>query len=279
MTDKGIIWIIGANGHLGTGLTTRLTDAGYSVVGTDIELDITDIDRLEAFARELRPLAIVNCAGIRRDSVGLSNRIKAYEVNALGAHNVALVAEAVNAITIQVSTDDVYSANITEPVNEFDSPNPDTPYGKSKRAGELMVRDTTKRHIILRSSWLYRSEGSRLGHILEAAKNGETIEARTDHFAAPTSLATYTKFMVRALEKERFGTFHVATRGKCSHYEFAKKALEICGYDPEKILIPTEDPATAENIVLEAMMVEIAGKRMPTWEEDLESYLKEQGLA
>ena len=56
-----------------------------------------------------------------------------------------------------MSSDDVYSSKLEEPVNEFDEPQPDTPYGKTKRAGELMVRNTTPDHIIVRSWWIYRA--------------------------------------------------------------------------------------------------------------------------
>ena len=78
------------------------------MIGTDEELSVCEPERLEAFAEEVQPGIIINCAGIRRDATGLSNRVKAYEVNALGARNVALVANTVGATVVQVSSDDVY---------------------------------------------------------------------------------------------------------------------------------------------------------------------------
>ena len=92
MSDSNIIWVTGAKGFLGSELSERFTNYGFDVVGTDAELSVAETERMEAFAQEIHPIAIVNCAGIRRDATGLSNRIKAYEVNALGARNVALVA-------------------------------------------------------------------------------------------------------------------------------------------------------------------------------------------
>ncbi|MDO4182034.1 MAG: NAD(P)-dependent oxidoreductase [Coriobacteriia bacterium] len=279
MSENKRIWITGAKGYLGQALSKRLADAGYDVIGSDRNMDIGDFDRLEAFAQEIRPHAVINCAGVRRDATSLSARFRAYEANALGARNVALAAEGVGAITVQVSSDDVYSAKTLEPVNEFDTPNADTPYGKSKRAGEAMVRDTTERHIILRTSWLYRKGGGRLQNLLQAAEAGTTIPARTDQYAAPTSIKTYTEFLIKVLNSGKFGTFNIATQGKCNRYEFASKALELCGYDPAAVLVATEDPATAESVILEGIMNEIAGiMPMPTWEQDLEDYLKSQGL-
>ena len=278
MTSKGIVWVTGCRGFLGGEMVERFERAGYNVVGTDVELSVCEPERLEAFAEEVQPSIVVNCAGIRREATTLSTRVKAYEVNALGARNVALAANTVGATIVQVSSDDVYSAKLDEPVNEFDSPEPDTPYGKSKRAGEMMVRNTTNDHIIVRSSWLYHASSGRMKAILDAAREGGTIEVRTDQFAAPTSVSLYADLIFRALDKGATGTFHIVSRGRASRYDFAAKILEYAGYDPEKVLIPVEDPRPAENLVLESMLLDIAGIELPTWEDDLKRYMEEQGL-
>ena len=100
MDYKETIWVTGCNGHLGREIVKRLR-ATYNctVVGTDKELMVTDPERIEAFAQDLRPDVVINCAGISRSVTGLSNRIHAYEVNALGARNAALAANNVNALT------------------------------------------------------------------------------------------------------------------------------------------------------------------------------------
>ena len=279
MSDSKIIWVTGAKGFVGAELCQRFADHGYQVVGTDTELSVGETERMEAFASEVQPLAVVNCAGIRRDATGLSNRINAYEVNALGARNVALAAISCGAIMVQVSSDDVYSSKLEEPVNEFDNPHPDTPYGKSKRAGEAMVRDTMHEHIIVRSSWLYHASGGRMKEVLDAAAQGRKVEARLDQFAAPTSIATYADFLVKAIEHRAFGTFHITSKGRASRYDFAAKVLEYAGYEPGSVLVPTTDRKTSENVVLESLMLEMFGVDLPTWEEDLHSYMSSQGIA
>ena len=279
MSDSKIIWVTGAKGFVGAELCQRFADHGYQVVGTDTELSVGETERMEAFASEVQPLAVVNCAGIRRDATGLSNRINAYEVNALGARNVALAANRCGAIMVQVSSDDVYSSKLEEPVNEFDNPHPDTPYGKSKRAGEAMVRDTMHEHIIVRSSWLYHASGGRMKEVLDAAAQGRKVEARLDQFAAPTSIATYADFLVKAIEHRAFGTFHITSKGRASRYDFAAKVLEYAGYEPGSVLVPTTDRKTSENVVLESLMLEMFGVDLPTWEEDLYSYMSSQGIA
>lgn len=272
------VWVTGAKGFLGAELVKRLSAEGFRVVGTDAELSVGEPERLEAFANELRPDVIVNCAGIPRASTGLGNRIKAYEVNALGARNMALVASTVGAYFVQISTDDVYPTRNREPLNEFDSPHPDTPYGKSKRAGEMMVKDTMPDHLIVRSSWLYHVQGGRMKEVLDAAKNGQTYKARTDQYAAPTSVALYARILAKAIERRATGVLHIASTGEASRYDLAAKALSLCGYEPGKVLIPETDLVTAERVILESLMLEMFGADLPSWEEDLEAYLREEGL-
>lgn len=278
MSDRNVVWVTGSSGFLGSVVCERMERAGFTVLGTNSEVSVCDPERLEAFAEEVQPGVVINCAGIRRDVTSLSDRIKAYEVNALGARNVALAANTIGATIVQISSDDVYASKLEEPVNEFDEPQPDTPYGKTKRAGELMVRNTTPDHIIVRSSWIYHAYSGRMKDILDAAAAGEKYVARMDQYAAPTSVASYVEFLVKAIERNAKGTFHITPRGRASRYEFAAKILEYAGYDPSTVLMPETEPKTAENVVLESLMLEMVGAKIPTWEEDLHAYMEAEGL-
>ena len=279
MSNENIVWVTGSAGFIGGVLVRRFEREGYVVVGTDVELSVTESDRIEAFANEVRPSVIINSAGIPRAGVGLSNRVKAYEVNALGARNVAVAANAVGALMVQVSTDDVYPVRMPEPANEFDAPHPETPYGKSKRAGEMMVRDTMPDHLIVRASWLYDRHGGQLKGALDAAAEGRTIPARTDQYASPTSASLYADFLVKAIERRATGVLHIVTRGVTSRYDILTRAMELCGYEPNHVLVPESDVVTSEQVLLESLMLEMFGAQIPTWEEDLETYLKAAGLA
>ena len=278
MSEKKIIWVLGGKGNIGSEIANYAETQGYDVAVTDSELSVTDATRVEAFATELRPHAIINCAAIRRDATKISTRIKAYETNALGARNVAIAANAVDATVVQISSDDVYNTRLDEPVNEFDNPHPNTPYGKSKRAGEMQVRDITQKHIIVRSSWLYNTNGGMLADALRAAKAGEKYEARMDQFACPTSINLYMKYLFRIIESGKFGTFHIAAEGKTSRFDFLTYALKLTGYNPGDILIPKTEMRSAESIILDSLILEMFGAEMPTWEEDLKNYLEFKGL-
>lgn len=279
MSKKKTVWVTGAKGYIGSAVAKRLESEGYLVAATDAEVSICEQERLNAFANEIRPDAIVNCAGIPRRSASLAGRIKAYEVNALGAHNVATVANAFDAQIIQISTDNVFPNRMAEPANEFDIPVARDAYGKSKRAGEVMVRDEAERYVIVRSSMVYGTHGGVLKRALDAAKAGEKVESRTDQYASPTSIRLYTTFIKDAIEKDAKGVFHITAKGVVNRDGLLNKALRICGYDPVDVLEPTQDLVTAEQVLLESMRLEMLGIELPTWEEDLQNYLEHEGLA
>lgn len=279
MSDMKTIWVTGAKGFVGSEIATRLADKGYNVIGTDIEVSICEPERLEAFAQASQPDVIINAAGIPRAAAGLNNRIKAYETNTLGAGNIAVVANSINAKLVQISTDDVFPNRLHEPVNEFDNPHPEKPYGKSKRAGEMMIRDTMPNHLILRTTWLYSVNGGILKSMLDTLNKGEVVEARTDQYNCPTSITTYVDFMVKAIEANATGILHITGKGCISRYDFVHKALEIMGYDASNWVKPTTDLVTAEQVQLESLMLEMFGAELPNWEDDLRAYLTEVGLA
>lgn len=278
MNSSKTVWLTGATGFLGSVIADGLKQSGYEVVGTGSELSVCEEDRLEAFAEEIHPEVIINCAGVKREAATLGNKLHAYEVNAIGARNVALVANTVGALMVQISTDDVFAPNQIAPVNEFDVPTPTSPYGKSKYAGEVMVRDTTPDHLILRASWVYQNGKGRFDRLLKAAANGEKYQSRTDEFAAPASIALYMKYLLKMLEADARGTYHIAPTGKTSRFDFASQILRNAGYDPSQVLVATTNPEDAGDIVLESLMLEMAGAKLPTWEEDLSHYMQLCGL-
>lgn len=59
------------------------------------------------------------------------------------------------ATLVHLSTDDLFPVASEHRFNEFDPTDPPHVYGKSKLAGERFVCELNRRHIIVRSSWVY----------------------------------------------------------------------------------------------------------------------------
>lgn len=274
-----VVWIAGASGRIGSALVRLIDHGKYAVITSDKEVDITDLDVVTNFAAINRPDIVINCAALLASSNGTIDKLEAYRLNALGARNMAVASESVGATIIHFSTDDVYSGKTRLLVNEFDTPSPVRIYGRSKLAGEKFVRELNPKHIILRSSWVYDDRpGWIFNQVLEAGRTGTPIEVPANQFSSPTSTTSVAAATLAIMEADEYGLFHIASRGTCSRFEFAKRILDLAGYSSQN-LIGKYDEADGYTIELEDLMLELTEVyTMPRWEEDLHMYMISAGL-
>lgn len=275
------IWIIGAEGHIGTALLDLLEGVEYQLLPTDIEeVDITKIDEVTQFVHVNRPDVVINCAGLTDVQECENNVDEAYRVNAIGVRNVALAANEVNAKVIQISTDDVFDKESRVPYNEFDNVHPRTIYGKSKEAGEKILTQLLNRFVIIRSSWIYGIGRDFVDEVLRNVGQGKTMEVPNNQYAAPTSAKELAKVIRYFIDNEEYGLYHVVCPGSCSRYEFARTILEYSGKAGELDLYPVviEDSARPTYSVLDNMMLRLTGIEEPKdWKAALKEYLDETG--
>ena len=277
--SQATVWITGAAGRMGRTISARLDHNRYRVVTTDRELDIVDLQRSLAFAESERPSFVINCAALASRTEAEANPDRAYQVNALGARNLAIASASVRATLVHLSTDDLFPAVSEHPCNEFDPTDPPHVYGKSKLAGERFVCELNRRHIIVRSSWVYTAEPDDiLPRALKASREGRTVYVPANQFACPTSADTFAKAVVAVMESNEFGTFHAACTGVTSRFEFFERAFELVG-EPIGNLRGASKPEHGYRIELDNMMARLTGVfEMPTWEDDLAAFVARHDL-
>ena len=171
------IMVTGCNGQLGTEIIKGIEDKTIItalpwkadirlVKASSKELDITDRDSVSSCVAEVKPDVIINCAAYTDVDEAEEDYGRAFQVNALGAGNLAIAAESVGAKVIHISTDYVFdgrgviSDGKITPYREYDLPNPINVYGKTKLLGENYVREFCSRYFIVRTSWLYGESGN-----------------------------------------------------------------------------------------------------------------------
>lgn len=155
--NKKRVMITGANGQLGRAVNLQYADSGeYELINTDVgELDITNIDKVMTFVREVKPYAIINCAAYTAVDACEKEEDLAFRINAIGPRNLSIAATETGAKMMHVSTDYVFDGNGTRPYRETDPTGPQGAYGRTKLAGEDFVREFSDRHFIVRTAWLY----------------------------------------------------------------------------------------------------------------------------
>lgn len=275
---KNTIWITGAEGKLGSELVERLSaDVENKIIGTDIDVDITDSKAVLQHAEVYRPTVIINCASISNAEYCESHLVEAFKVNALGARNLATAARHVNAKIIQLSTDDIFAGNKQElSMTEFDTPIPNTVYGKSKLAGENYVRELNPKHLIIRSSWVYGfGKDDYFSYVYEKGLNNISFEAAGDNYSSPTSAKGLANLINSLLEQSEYGIYHASSEGKCSRAEFARAILRKTGLDESLVKeVNLNQNGVVTSTTLENLMLKMTGiYEMRNWEAGLDDFV------
>lgn len=283
------VLITGANGQLGTDLCRALK--GEDVIGlTHADADITDLTSFMNICRKYRPSVIVNTASYVRVDDCEDEVDRAFLVNALGACNVAVVAQEIGALLVHISSDYVFGgepARCRMSYTEYDVPVPLNTYGRSKLAGEEMVRHHCSRHLIIRSSGLFGVTGSSgkggnfIETILTLARKNDDLKVVNDQTLSPTCTKDLAVKIIELITTGICGTFHITNRGTCTWYEFTREILRLAGikkrvipvtsdHYPQKALRPHYSILDNYNLRLLKM------DDMRTWQDALSDYLRER---
>ena len=278
--SKTTVWITGAAGSLGSQIAASIDGEHYRVLTSDKDVDVTDMEKVSAFAEVSRPDVVINCAGYRpQEGNGRSDTIEMYRVNTLGARNLAVVTRKIGAKLIQMSTDDVFAGDVSMELTEFDATMPTTDYGKSKLAGEKFVESLNPRHLIVRSSWVYGPRGQNfLTYILKMAEDTQILSVPNDQISSPTSAAELAKFILSLIDSQEYGVYHASCEGSCSRYGFAHAILDYMGNDTMQLVpvLTSSKEVKARYTVLRNLMMEITGSyKMPDWRTALKECLDE----
>lgn len=225
------ILITGCNGQLGRAVNRIMADnSEYQLVNTDVaQLDITDIDRVMAFAREIKPYAVVNCAAHTNVNGCERDKDNAFRINVLGARNLGIASQETGAKMFQISTDYVFSGNTDKHYREFDQVDPKSVYGITKLQGERAVEQFSSRYFILRTAWLYGEGNNFVKTMLKLSESNDTVQVVNDQHGTPTYSMELAKLIAYLLPTENYGVFHATCEGECSWAQFAVEIFRLAG--------------------------------------------------
>ena len=277
------IIVTGCNGQLGRAVNKLYANDGrYELVNTDVgELDITNIDEVMSFAREVKPYAIINCAAHTGVEACETEEDKAYKINAIGPRNLSIAATEMNAKLIHISTDYVFDGKGTRPYTEFDAVGPQGMYGRTKLAGENFVRQFADRYFIIRTAWLYGDGKNFVKTMLRLSETNDKVRVVKDQVGSPTSAEELAKAVAFLLPTENYGLFHGTCEGDCSWAEFTEEIFRLAGKKTVVEAITTEEfgakaPRPAYSILENYMFKLTSDFMFADWHDAIAKYMKEQ---
>ena len=228
------VLVTGAAGQLGREVVDICTAAGDDVIACDLAtMDVSDRDQVLQVVVAAAPEAVVHAGAWTNVDGCETDPDRAYAVNALGTRHVAEAARMVGARVCYVSTDYVFDGTGVRPYHEWDATNPLSVYGRSKLAGENVLRpDDT----VVRTSWVCGRHGRNfVKTILGRAAQGQSLTIVDDQHGCPT-FAEDLAGMIRTLVVARLpGVFHVTNQGATTWYRFARDAVAAAGFDVELV--------------------------------------------
>jgi dTDP-4-dehydrorhamnose reductase len=206
---------------------------------------------------------------------------RARRSNADACGEAASVAAARGARLLAISTDYVFDGRSSRPYAEADATAPLSEYGRSKLAGEALVRAAGGEHVIVRSAWLFGPNGRNFVDTIRARlEQGQPVKVVGDQRGCPT----YTPDLARALRTlvagGARGTYHVTNAGEASWYELAREIGHVLGR--EELVTPTTTEALGRpaprprySVLDGSKYAAFAGAPLPDWRDALRRHLAE----
>lgn len=312
-----MIWVIGANGMLGSELCKQLETNTIPFVASDKDVDITNSANIETFIREQESSSylsssreahhnskiswIVNCAGLSSISFAESNTLDAEKLNILGPQNLCHIARYNNIKLIHISSDYVFDGTNTIPYTEESRKNPLTTYGKTKSLGEDEIIKGMTQYFILRTSLLYGYDHPNyIYKVADLMKNNQTVPADPSRIINPTSVQDLAETIITLIEKTDrnnvsfnakdiipFGIYNYTDNGQCSMLELTEKIYSLL--KKYKHLSKQSQIQIIENVSdnkLQPACTSLSNEKIskelkikiPTWEKSLEKFIKSKSF-
>lgn len=224
------IAITGAEGMLGRALQASFSSRHDVSAWTRGDLDICDAPAVAAKLEEGGFDWLLNAAAYTKVDEADREPDEAFRANLMGCRNLASACSESGCRLFAVSTDYVFDGSSLSPYPEWSPPAPLNVYGQSKWAGEQAVRQLCSRHLIVRTSWLYGAGGRHfVDTMLSLAGKRTEIEVVADQVGSPTWTEDLARMVVRLVEDDCSGTYHITNGGSCSWYEFARAIIAEAG--------------------------------------------------
>ncbi|MEJ0075792.1 MAG: dTDP-4-dehydrorhamnose reductase [Alphaproteobacteria bacterium] len=247
-----MILLFGAGGQLGREVVRASAARTVPLVGlARAEADIADPAAVRDAIGRHAPSLVVNTAAYTKVDAAESETEAARHSNEVGPAVLAAASAAAGVPLVHISTDYVFDGSKDGAYVEDDQIGPISAYGRTKAAGERAVRETARKHVILRTSWVYGELGQNfLRTMLRLATTHDELRVVSDQQGCPTSTADLAAAILAiaphlTANENVWGTYHYSGSGVTTWHGFASRIVAaqapLTGRTPRVISIPTRD--------------------------------------
>ncbi len=263
------------------------------------DFDISDKNALSEALKRISPNFVINCAAYTAVDDCEKERDVAMRVNGEAPGAIAAVCKEEGAVLLHISTDYVFDGENSDGYKEDDSTSPVNAYGESKLLGEKLVAENMDDYYIVRSSWLYGTNGQNfVDTMLRLAETKSELNVVDDQIGSPTYSKDLCEEVIRCFlspyvadlpeqhermlntndyseKKLPFGIYHLTNTEHTSWCGFAKEIFRLKDLNVEVNAVTSEEfqrPAKRPHCsILKNTKFDC---KMRSWKDALEAYLK-----
>ncbi|MET0728437.1 MAG: dTDP-4-dehydrorhamnose reductase [Acidimicrobiales bacterium] len=279
--------ITGASGQLGHDLVRTCGQAGDDVIACGrTALDLTDRDSVLQAITGTQPDVVLHTAAWTAVDACESDPERAFSTNGFGTRWVADACREVAAHLVTMSTDYVFDGTKAEPYQEWDDPNPQSVYGRSKLFGEHEATAQAPGSAVVRTAWVCGEHGTNMVKTVLGLLDRPELAFVDDQRGCPTFTADLAPAIRRIAVERRAGVHHVTNQGATTWYGFVRDILEAAGADPGRVrpiatadLDPPRPARRPANSVLDNAALRLGGlPLLPHYRESLDRLLRDLGV-
>jgi dTDP-4-dehydrorhamnose reductase len=245
--------ITGASGLLGLNFALQAAgDARYAVTGlvnhnelagvpfSVVQADLARPNAVAEMLESTRPELVIHCAALANLEACEAQPELAWCLNAGVPGDLAAATAQAGIKLVHISTDAVFDGQGGD-YKEEDTPNPLGVYARSKLAGEEAVAQANPQAIIARVNfygWSLNGTRSLAEFFFRNLSAGKNVKGFTDVLFCPLLVNHLVNLLLKMVEKDLKGLYHVVSSEHLSKYEFGCRIARLFHLD-EKLITPT----------------------------------------
>ena len=238
------IYIAGCGGMLGEAFYIQFKN-DFHLKCTDIDVneewlnfcDFRDFEKYREDILDFRPDYLFHLGAYTDLEFCELHPDDTYVTNALSVENAVYIANESNIPLLYISTAGIFDGK-KELYDDWDIPNTLGHYARAKYAGEVFVKENSRRYIICRPGWMMgagpKKDKKFIQKIMKQIKEGKReLYIVNDKLGTPTYTHDFAKNVKLLIEKEFWGLYNMACEGVTSRLEVAKELLDILGLEKQ----------------------------------------------
>lgn len=258
------VLIIGGSGSIGGHFVSSISQEGYGVSYTYFskgdfvlpqegvfKLDITNKNNTINLVKKIRPEILIHASALTNVDLCETDKSLAYNINIKGTKHIVEACKVINSKIIFLSTSNVFDGK-KDLYYECDDRHAINNYGLSKLAAENIVMSSGLQYLILRTDQPYHwikpwQKKNSVIRVLEKLEANQNVNDIIDWYNTPTFIGDIADVVIKLLDMDKTGVYHVVGSDFVNRYEFALLIAKTFGKDESLV-----HPITSEQLQLAA---------------------------